>query len=142
MKNLNANKIIIALFIIYAIFTLVIPRDDNIDQYGRKIILPTYALAFISAIVIRVTGGDGFKYKNNSMLNPDTRKKIINNWFIWTIILLAIGVALSLFVYKAKSLSYLYDFISLIVIALLSWNILMLLAGRVDQLNDEKNRKK
>ena len=117
-----AKKLLIALVVIYFIMVIFVPFGKTDDEKGRGLVLLTYAVILAGGIIFRKTNGEGIAFKTAPLQNPITRNRIINIGSITAFISTIVGIILSIFVYKHFELSYMYDFVTAIVVLLVIWN--------------------
>lgn len=128
-----AKKLLIALVVIYFIMVIFVPFGETDDEKGRGLVLLTYAVILAGGIIFRKTNGEGIAFKTAPLQNPITRNRIINIGSITAFISTIVGIILSIFVYKHFELSYMYDFVTAIVVLLVIWNGVKLIAGKIEQ---------
>lgn len=128
-----AKKLLIALVVIYFIMVIFVPFGETDDEKGRGLVLLTYASILAGGIIFRKTNGEGIAFKTAPLQNPITRNRIINIGSITAFISTIVGIILSIFVYKHFELSYMYDFVTAIVVLLVIWNGVKLIAGKIEQ---------
>ncbi len=133
-----AKKLLIALVVIYFIMVIFVPFGETDDEKGRGLVLLTYASILAGGIIFRKTNGEGIAFKTAPLQNPITRNRIINIGSITAFISTIVGIILSIFVYKHFELSYMYDFVTAIVVLLVIWNGVKLIAGKIEQDLDPK----
>ncbi|UQK61608.1 hypothetical protein [Ezakiella coagulans] len=133
-----AKKLLIALVVIYFIMVIFVPFGETDNEKGRGLVLLTYASILAGGIIFRKTNGDGIAFKTAPLQNPITRNRIINIGSITAFISTIVGIILSIFVYKHFELSYMYDFVTAIVVLLVIWNGVKLIAGKIEQDLDPK----
>ena len=133
-----AKKLLIALVVIYFIMVIFVPFGETDDEKRRGLILLTYAVILAGGIIFRKTNGEGIAFKTAPLQNPITRNRIINIGSITAFISTIVGIILSIFVYKHFELSYMYDFVTAIVVLLVIWNGVKLIAGKIEQDLDPK----
>lgn len=133
-----AKKLLIALIVIYFIMVLFVPFGETDNEKGRGLVLLTYAAILAGGLIIKKTNGDGIAFKTAPLQNPLTRVRIINVGSITMFISAIVGILLSIFVYKHFDLSYMYDFVTAIVVLLIIWNAIKLIAGKIEQDLDPK----
>lgn len=133
-----AKKLLITLIIVYIILVIFVPFGKTQDEKGRGIILLTYSAILAASLILKKTNGDGLRFKTPSFQNPLTRERIYKVSAITALITCVIGIILSIFVYKEMNLSYIYDFITSIVILLVIWNVTKLISGKIEQDLDPK----
>ncbi len=133
-----AKKLLIALVVIYFIMVIFVPFGETDNEKGRGLVLLTYAVILAGGIIFRKTNGDGIAFKTAPLQNPITRNRIINIGSITAFISTIVGIILSIFVYKHFELSYMYDFVTAIVVLLVIWNGVKLIAGKIEQDLDPK----
>lgn len=133
-----AKKLLIALVVIYFIMVIFVPFGETDDEKGRGLVLLTYAVILAGGIIFRKTNGEGIAFKTAPLQNPITRNRIINIGSITAFISTIVGIILSIFVYKHFELSYMYDFVTVIVVLLTIWNTTKLIAGKIEQDLDPK----
>ncbi|MFR9278649.1 MAG: hypothetical protein ACLVME_03120 [Ezakiella coagulans] len=133
-----AKKLLIALVVIYFIMVIFVPFGETDDEKGRGLVLLTYAVILAGGIIFRKTNGEGIAFKTAPLQNPITRNRIINIGSITAFISTIVGIILSIFVYKHFELSYMYDFVTAIVVLLVIWNGVKLIAGKIEQDLDPK----
>ncbi len=133
-----AKKLLIALVVIYFIMVIFVPFGETDDEKGRGLVLLTYASILAGGIIFRKTNGEGIAFKTAPLQNPITRNRIINIGSITAFISTIVGIILSIFVYKHFELSYMYDFVTAIVVLLVIWNGVKLIAGKIEQDMDPK----
>lgn len=133
-----AKKLLIALVVIYFIMVIFVPFGETDDEKGRGLVLLTYAVILVGGIIFRKTNGEGIAFKTAPLQNPITRNRIINIGSITAFISTIVGIILSIFVYKHFELSYMYDFVTAIVVLLVIWNGVKLIAGKIEQDLDPK----
>lgn len=133
-----AKKLLIALVVIYFIMVIFVPFGETDDEKGRGLVLLTYASILAGGIIFRKTNGEGIAFKTAPLQNPITRNRIINIGSITAFISTILGIILSIFVYKHFELSYMYDFVTAIVVLLVIWNGVKLIAGKIEQDLDPK----
>ena len=133
-----AKKLLIALVVIYFIMVIFVPFGETDDEKGRGLVLRTYASILAGGIIFRKTNGEGIAFKTAPLQNPITRNRIINIGSITAFISTIVGIILSIFVYKHFELSYMYDFVTAIVVLLVIWNGVKLIAGKIEQDLDPK----
>lgn len=137
-----AKKLLILLIVVFFVVTFFIPKGTSNDELGRGLVLLTYAAILTATRILKKLNGDGFKFRTSSFQNPITRQRIYNTSSITSLILCTIGILLSVFVYKEMNLSYMYDFITAIVILLIIWNVTKLISGKIEQDLDPKLNKR
>ena len=137
-----AKKLLIALVVIYFIMVIFVPFGETDDEKGRGLVLLTYAVILAGGIIFRKTNGEGIAFKTAPLQNPITRNRIINIGSITAFISTIVGIILSIFVYKHFELSYMYDFVTAIVVLLVIWNGVKLIAGKIEQDLDPKLKNK
>ncbi len=133
-----AKKLLIALVVIYFIMVIFVPFGETDDEKGRGLVLLTYASILAGGIIFRKTNGEGIAFKTAPLQNPITRNRILNIGSITAFISTIVGIILSIFVYKHFELSYMYDFVTAIVVLLVIWNGVKLIAGKIEQDLDPK----
>lgn len=133
-----AKKLLIALVVIYFIMVIFVPFGETDNEKGRGLVLLTYASILAGGIIFRKTNGEGIAFKTAPLQNPITRNRIINIGSITAFISTIVGIILSIFVYKHFELSYMYDFVTAIVVLLVIWNGVKLIAGKIEQDLDPK----
>lgn len=133
-----AKKLLIALVVIYFIMVIFVPFGETDDEKGRGLVLLTYAVILAGGIIFRKTNGEGIAFKTAPLQNPITRNRIINIGSITAFISTIVGIILSIFVYKHFELSYMYDFVTAILVLLVIWNGVKLIAGKIEQDLDPK----
>lgn len=133
-----AKKLLIALVVIYFIMVIFVPFGETDNEKGRGLVLLTYAVILAGGIIFRKTNGEGIAFKTAPLQNPITRNRIINIGSITAFISTIVGIILSVFVYKHFELSYMYDFVTAIVVLLVIWNGVKLIAGKIEQDLDPK----
>lgn len=133
-----AKKLLIALVVIYFIMVIFVPFGETDNEKGRGLVLLTYAVILAGGIIFRKTNGEGIAFKTAPLQNPITRNRIINIGSITAFISTIVGIILSIFVYKHFELSYMYDFVTAIVVLLVIWNGVKLIAGKIEQDLDPK----
>nr|WP_311445506.1 hypothetical protein [Ezakiella coagulans] len=133
-----AKKLLIALVVIYFIMVIFVPFGETDDEKGRGLVLLTYAVILAGGIIFRKTNGEGIAFKTAPLQNPITRNRILNIGSITAFISTIVGIILSIFVYKHFELSYMYDFVTAIVVLLVIWNGVKLIAGKIEQDLDPK----
>ena len=133
-----AKKLLIALVVVYFIMVIFVPFGETDDEKGRGLVLLTYAVILAGGIIFRKTNGEGIAFKTAPLQNPITRNRIINIGSITAFISTIVGIILSIFVYKHFELSYMYDFVTAIVVLLVIWNGVKLIAGKIEQDLDPK----
>lgn len=133
-----AKKLLIALVVIYFIMVIFVPFGETDDEKGRGLVLLTYAVILAGGIIFRKTNGEGIAFKTAPLQNPITRNRIINIGSITAFISTIVGIILSIFVYKHFELSYMYDFVTAIVVLLVILNGVKLIAGKIEQDLDPK----
>ena len=133
-----AKKLLIALVVIYFIMVIFVPFGETDDEKGRGLVLLTYASILAGGIIFRKTNGEGIAFKTAPLQKPITRNRIINIGSITAFISTIVGIILSVFVYKHFELSYMYDFVTAIVVLLVIWNGVKLIAGKIEQDLDPK----
>lgn len=133
-----AKKLLIALVVIYFIMVIFVPFGETDDEKGRGLVLLTYASILAGGIIFRKTNGEGIAFKTAPLQNPITRNRIINIGSITAFISTIVGIILSIFVYKHFELSYMYYFVTAIVVLLVIWNGVKLIAGKIEQDLDPK----
>ena len=133
-----AKKLLIALVVIYFIMVIFVPFGETDNDKGRVLVLLNYATILSGGIIFRKTNGEGIAFKTAPLQNPITRNRIINIGSITAFISTIVGIILSIFVYKHFELSYMYDFVTAIVVLLVIWNGVKLIAGKIEQDLDPK----
>lgn len=133
-----AKKLLIALVVVYFIMVIFVPFGETDDEKGRGLVLLTYASILAGGIIFRKTNGEGIAFKTAPLQNPITRNRIINIGSITAFISTIVGIILSIFVYKHFEFSYMYDFVTAIVVLLVIWNGVKLIAGKIEQDLDPK----
>lgn len=133
-----AKKLLIALVVIYFIMVIFVPFGETDNEKGRGLVLLTYASILAGGIIFRKTNGEGIAFKTAPLQNPITRNRILNIGSITAFISTIVGIILSIFVYKHFELSYMYDFVTAIVVLLVIWNGVKLIAGKIEQDLDPK----
>ena len=133
-----AKKLLIALVVIYFIMVIFVPFGETDNEKGRGLVLLTYASILAGGIIFRKTNGEGIAFKTAPLQNPITRNRIINIGSITAFISTIVGIILSIFVYKHFELSYMYDFVTAIVVLLVIWNGVKLIVGKIEQDLDPK----
>lgn len=137
-----AKKLLILLIILFLVITFFVPKGATDDEKGRGLVLLTYAAVLAATTILKRLNGDGLRFRTPSFQNPITRKRIYGASSIASLILCTIGILLSIFVYKEFNLSYMYDFITLLVILLIIWNVTKLVSGKIEQDLDPKLNQK
>lgn len=137
-----AKKLLILLIILFLVITFFIPKNISNDEKGRGLVLLTYSFILAVTRVLKKLNGEGLKFRTPSFQNPITRQRIYNATSIAALILCIIGILLSVFLYKELNLSYMYDFITLLVVLLIIWNVSKLVSGKIEQDLDPKLNQK
>ena len=133
-----AKKLLIALVVVYFIMVIFVPFGDTDNEKGRGLVLLTYAAILAGGLIFKKTNGDGIAFKTVPLQNPLTRVRVINAGTITAFISAIVGIVLSIFVYKHLDLSYIYDFVTVIVVLLTIWNMTKLISGKIEQDLDPK----
>lgn len=135
---MKAKRIIILLFLIYAVASFFLKPNENTDIYGRMVVGVGYLVTALSLVIFIIGKGSGFNFKNPLMLNLDFRIDVLRIFGIMSGIFMFIGIVLE-FLYNYYGLSYMYDFISFLVVLML---ILQTFNFVLDKKTMDYNKKK
>lgn len=136
---MNAKKLTnltLALYLIGTTLLWIFGDKSDINHMGKMFVFITYIASLIIMLIFKFTNGEGYNFKRSGFINPIDRAKIYRTATPIVSVLIIIGLFLSTFLYK--SFNYMYDFITLIIILVLSWNVVAILGDRIDQLNEKR----
>lgn len=133
-----AKKLLIALVAVYLIVSFFVPMGEAPDKKGRNLVLLSYATFLVGILILKKTNGEGLRFKTYPFQNPLTRADIFKFVALLSFAVFAVAVLLSIFAYNKKNLSYMYDFITLVIALLIIWNAMKLKADKIEQDSDKK----
>ena len=141
MRKLNAKKLITIIAVIYLIGTAILMQvidTSDVNRTGKIIINITYVTTLLVLFVLLMTNGRGFNFKRSSFLNPVDRYEAYKKGLPLAVIFHVIGLVLTNFVFKGPG-AYKYDFVTILIVLLVSWNAIVLSADRIEQVKDDKH---